>query len=391
MYKNLKVLSFEYDSYRVSFLSKLEDFDKAPYVIKKEKDNLNRALNSFFRSRLIPPMRYNYKEILKATGSKNSFELSFKGHGLSLANPYWFKKEDENLRYEDINFFSNKWDDSFARAILSNNYDALKTYDLNVPDIVTSGWAIKGWLYEDGPKLYKLGMINETSDDCLGEVLASRLACRLLNEGEAVKYELKEINGKYASVSIPFIKEDEELVPLSNILPSSLHDLYLNKLYDKSITKEFFNELKDFEIPNLYEYFVKIQCLKSLCFAFDLHFNNLSVIRNIETNKIRLAPIFDLGGAFGSSKTGHEFLSKIDKGSYIIMYFIFSNLDPDWDYSWYDEKRLVGFENEIKEILSKSEFYTPELIERIIDFYLSQKESLDELASKKSKLRVAHL
>lgn len=385
MYKDLEVLSFEIDfkNHKLKILEKLEHFDKAPYGVDDDNRDINMVLFRFFNSRTIPVQRYNYEEIMKATGCEDGLELSFKGHGLSLSNHYWYKKEGENLKYDDINFFTNKWDDSFARAVLNEDYEALKTCDLNVPDIVTSGWASKGWLYEDGPKLYKLGIVKENYEDCLGEVLASKLAQKILNDGEVVKYELKKVNNQYASVSPSMVGIDEELVPLSVVLPSSLYALFRSRNEDKKYLKEFFSKVSEYGIPELYDYFVKIQCIRSLCFVSDLHFDNLSVIRNLKTGKIRVAPLYDLAGAFGSSKTGREFISNMNTGSYVIIYYLFCGLEPDWDYSWYDPDKLIGFEEEIKEILSKSDFYTEEMLEKIIAVYHQQKNYLDGVANRK--------
>ena len=55
-------------------------------------------------------------------------------------------------------------------------------------------------------------------------------------------------------------------------------------------------------------------------------------------------------------------------------------LESSWDYSWYDSTKLEGFEEEIRNILSKSNFFTPELIDKIIDVYQHQKDALDEIS-----------
>ena len=391
MYQDDEVLSF-----RVTFgkrneievLKKLSHFNKAPYGMKEDtpQEELNTILFRFFNSRAIAPSRWDYDRIIKNTGCKDSFELAFKGHGLSLSNHYWYKKEGESLKYKDINFFTNKWDDSFARAVLSGNYEALKDVDLNVPDIVTTGWAVKGWLYEeDEAKLYKLGIAKDHIEEPLSEVLASRLAKRLFNNSGVVEYELKEVYGKYASASKTMIGIDEELVPLSSIVSVDLYALFRNKDGKRSTTVEFLRRIDECGVPHIHEFFVKVLCLKSLAFVNDLHFDNISVIRNIKTGEIRIAPLYDLGGAFGSSETGKKILSNVNKATYIIIYYIYGYLDPNWDYSWYNPDSLNGFENEIKEILSKSDFYNIELINNIIDVYRHQKQSLDEmaLASKK--------
>ena len=136
-------------------------------------------------------------------------------------------------------------------------------------------------------------------------------------------------------------------------------------------------------MPELYEFFVKLCCIRTICFVSDLHFENISVIKNSKTGKIRVAPLYDLAGAFGTSRHGREMLSNITKSTYFLIYYLFSGLDPTWDYSWYNKDNLIGFEEEIRDILSKSDFYTPELIERVIEVFHQQKASLDELSGGK--------
>ena len=391
MNKDYEVLSFlvtrgEKDS--VSVLEKLEHFDKAPYGMNEDstQEELSRVLFKLLYSKTIAINRSDYEKILEATNSKDNFDLTFKGHGLSLSDHFWFKKENENIKYKDINFFENKWDDSFARAVLNYDYEALKNADLNVPDITTRGWAVKGWLCEqDGPKLYKLGIDSDNIEEALGEVLASRLAKRLFSEGEYLPYELKEINGQYASVSKAMLGIDEELVPLSNFLPFSLYRLFHSEEHSKIKEKQFFEKLLELGYKDLYLFFTKITCLRNLSFVNDFHFDNISMIRNLKTGQMRIAPIYDLGGAFGGSRTGRNFLSNINKASYMIIYFVYGNFDPDLDYSWYNPERLDGFEDEIREVLSKSNFYTPQLIENIIEVFKYQKSSLDEIAKNKKK------
>ena len=385
MYKDYEVLSFEVtcgNRNKIRIIEKLKHFDKAPYEINEadSKGNINVALFNFFASRCIPSQRSDYKKIIKYTNSINAFELSFKGHGLSLSNHYWFKRENEDLKYEDINFFTNKWDDSFARAVLNDKYKDLMNVDLNVPDILTPGWGVKGWICEDdGPKLYKLGINKSHSEEAICEVLASRLANRILSEGEALKYELKKINKQYASVSPLMINIDEELISLSKAIDEKTYLLYRNKNLDKANWEQFLDAIKGSKIPGLYEFFIKLSCFRDLCFVSDLHFGNISFIKNNKTGEIRVAPLYDLGGAFGSTRTGKNLIANPNKATYILIYYLFNDFDPSWDYSWYDKDKLIGFEDEIRDMLSLSEFYSPQLIDSIIEVYHHQKALLDEM------------
>ena len=382
MNKNKEVLSFFvnlHNSIKFEVIERLGSVDLLPYKMKDSSTNeeLSISLMKFFNGRAIANNRYDYEDILKATNSKNSFELVFKGHGLSLIDHFWFKKENESLKYEDINFFTNKWDDTFGRAVLAHDYETLKNASLEVPDLTTAGWACKGWIYDNGPVLYKLGNSKDHYEEPIVEVLASRLANRIFAPGDVLKYELKEMNGKYISTSRVMIGIDEELVPLASILSPSINDIYRNIDLDKKELRRFFNIASQSNIPGLKEFFVKLMCLRSLCFTNDLHFNNISMIRNLKTNEMRLAPLYDLASSFGSSANGRAFLSNLNKGSYLIIYFVYGNLDPSWDYSWYDPDKLIGFEDEIREYLSKSDFYTDTLINNIIDVYKVQKRYLD--------------
>ena len=380
MFQDREVLVFEvdYGKCNIRILQKKEHFDLAPYGVNDPEEG-GLALLRFFNGRAIPSTRVDYEKIMKAFGTKSGFELSFQGHGLSLSNHYWFQREGEHLRYDDISFFRNGWDDSFARAVLSRDYEALGKCDLNVPDIVTPGWGVKGWLSEERPRLYKLGIDEEHPEEAICEVLASRIGRRLLGEKAVLPYELREVHGRFASTSETIVGPGEELIPMSAILPQDLIALYQNKENRKEFSKEFFLSLARSGKKDLYEFFVKVYCLRSICFVSDLHTDNLCAIRNVETGQIRPAPIMDLGGAFGSTKSGRALIENANKGTLILIYFIFSNLDPDWDYSWYDPHCLDGAEEEIEEYLSKSAFYTPEIIRCALDIYHQQKKTLDKM------------
>ena len=168
-------------------------------------------------------------------------------------------------------------------------------------------------------------------------------------------------------------------------LPLEMHQIYPGYNADKRAFMQFLAMLKDGGYLDLYAFFVKLSCLKSLCFVSDLHFGNISVAKNMDTGDIRVAPLYDLGGSFGSSNTAKKFLANPDKSTLLLAYFLYTNLDPEWDYSWYDKDRLIGFEDEIRKVLSKSDFYKPDIIDFVVELYRQQKSALDEMASRSPK------
>ena len=102
----------------------------------------------------------------------------------------------------------------------------------------------------------------------------------------------------------------------------------------------------------------------------------------MKTGAIKIAPIYDLGGSFGSGVTAKQYLENPNKTTLLLLYFLYGDLDPDWDYSWYKKNRLTGFENDIKSVLSLSDFYKPHIIDFIIAIYHQQKSFLDKMSEK---------
>ena len=77
MYKDYEVISFSIElgkRNKLDVTEKLERFDLAPYGMNNDtpQEELNRILFRFFNSRTIPPTRWDYEDILKATNCKNS-------------------------------------------------------------------------------------------------------------------------------------------------------------------------------------------------------------------------------------------------------------------------------------------------------------------------------
>ena len=73
MLKDLEVLSFKvnFKSEEFKIIEKFKHFDKAPFDINKSVEDINFSLYKFFNSRIIPPQREDYEQILKATGCKS--------------------------------------------------------------------------------------------------------------------------------------------------------------------------------------------------------------------------------------------------------------------------------------------------------------------------------
>ena len=104
----------------------------------------NRLFDSWLHGRTIPNDRQNKIQIEKIL--KISVDDAFlKSLGVSLTDCYWFKPEENNLTWQDVNFHDNGFSDTFAKEFLNtlkkiiDNSEFHKDVSYDIPDITTDG------------------------------------------------------------------------------------------------------------------------------------------------------------------------------------------------------------------------------------------------------------
>lgn len=109
MNKNSIVLVVTKDNESKAFCSidEVRDIEYAPfYVYQAYKSNtLLRALNFWFSNRSIPNYRDNKDSIIEKFNLSNIDDLVDKDYALSLSDQYWLKPIDEDVRWDDVNYF----------------------------------------------------------------------------------------------------------------------------------------------------------------------------------------------------------------------------------------------------------------------------------------------
>lgn len=366
MNKNKKVFDFEYNDEEhliVKFERNYPDNEAyAPFGLIKD-DNIDKnQFNKWWKNRQIPASRNGLKELLERNNiyDEDGFDLlDTKAYCLSLSDQYWVKMLDEDILWEDVNFFDNEFSEDVGKLL----FDGLKSsvdLNLNTPDMTSNGNYLKRWkIINNDRYLVKAGgkMINQ---EPFNEVIATKLYERLLNDNEYVKYEIIYDNGRAVSICKDFITTDTELIPAWKI----------NEYYEKK------------EVENKYEHYIR--CLnglhikdanvlvdKMLVCDFilankDRHFNNFGVIRNVETLEFeRVAPIFDNGCSLWFDENdmyvGEFFLTKpFDE-------YEKNQINLVKNFDWFDIDKLDGFVDEVREILSKNNLLSNERIGKIVE------------------------
>ncbi len=294
-------------------------------------------LTSWITDRYIPETRIGLREILAKTGCKDPAELLFQTFGQNLTDQYWFRPEGSDLDWNEINYFHNPY---------------VGNVNEKGPGSGTPGMLPKWWEQRDGKNFLIKGS-GQGEREPFAELLASRLYKRLLEPQDFVAYSIEEYEGKPHSVCENFITEHTQLVPLREVMSCFRRPQY--EPYNYAEYVEVCNELG---VADIERQLAKMIVCDFLTANIDRHDMNLGLIRDSETLQfVGAAPLFDNGrGFYCSAQRESDFGSRpFFHTSHPFSEYPSSQLALVRDYSWFDARKLDGFEDEIVETLSRNE------------------------------------
>ena len=109
--KKITYMKYDEDSNTISHIYEIINIDYSPLSLynayKDKSKNLKKELNNWFRGRGIPSWRKDIERLLERLNISSTNEILNKAYALSLSDQYWIKPENENISWEDINFFNN--------------------------------------------------------------------------------------------------------------------------------------------------------------------------------------------------------------------------------------------------------------------------------------------
>ncbi len=294
MNKNTEILIAEYNPSSKYFdeIVEVKNIDYAPVIISnlhKKGEDILTDLSKWFRGRGIPNHRDNLEMLLARLNVSMPEELLDKSFGLSLSDQYWIKPIDSDIKYSDINFFENDFEDfEFLEATFSNKGKSVSEESLMTPNNTTDGMLKKSWIIEDNKRyLLKGGFRNELLqpfNEVLGTMICERLGF------DHVKYTLDIVKDKVVSKCLCFINVDTEYVPAYQIMSSKPRN------FDVRDYNNYIKSLEDKGIKSPLEKIENMYILDFLILNEDRHLNNFGIIRDVNTLKwLDVCPIFDNG------------------------------------------------------------------------------------------------
>ena len=262
----------------------------APLEYRAYPDHISR----WWTNRQVPIRQGRIEETLKSKGLIGPGEYLLKNLGLSLSDHYWIKPIDSNLKWADVNLFSNDFRDDIISLSPSTESTALS------PNSSLRGELEKSWAIINGKRMLIKGNHGDQSAESINEVAASLLHHRQGYHNFA-RYKLIHIKDKpydYGCCSEAFTSDKIELVSAYALLTSE-PAAGNESSYERLISLAEAGGLDGAEFRKELEYQIITDYLLT---NVDRHMDNIGILRDTDTLKfVSMAPIYDTGKAFGGS------------------------------------------------------------------------------------------
>ena len=193
-------------------------------------------------------------------------------HAVSLNDTYWVRSKDENIKWENISPYRNRFSDIVSNLAFSVSGDMNTVLEYS-----TGGVFPKCWRYSDGDiKLYKGGSSKDSIEPKL-EVIASKVYNIICTE--ATYYDLGIFIDREISICDLFTNEQYGIVTL-------------DRLFDR---QPKYNELLEFMSNyNCSKSFAEMLIADAITLNVDRHLGNIAMKVNNDTGEIlSLSQIYD--------------------------------------------------------------------------------------------------
>ena len=230
--------------------------------------------------------RAHVNKILEMCGGKTKSGFIALTHCLSLTDTLWVKSDHEDVSWDKVNLYENRFDEVISKLSFDGNGLFGIQMSTTSPELTTDGAYDKCWLNEeDGIHLIKTGSdgARNTGLEPYGEVLASQVFEKVCN---SVKYKLRKYDGKVVSDCHLFTNQQFGYKPISLFLKSGVK-------YGLSETMEIYQE---FDCEDAFRRMIVADCITLNC---DRHFGNFGfLVNNQNFERTVLNPCFDFNMAF---------------------------------------------------------------------------------------------
>lgn len=353
MHKDIEVLKLELnDNFSFKKIIKVFDTKHLPFSTEQDIKTSQSLFVEWWNDRSIPITRDEYKNIKTALPNDDSASLVIKAHALSLDDQYWIKKEDEDISYDDVSFFSNKFSNDIGDVIVGHS--SSKKIDYYSPDSTSTGNLKKRWKIIDGEKYLLKAGTKPYQYEIFNEIIASIVMDIL--EIDHIEYKLIIDNEEIYCGSKNFVNYNEDLVTAYQLKNSKKQN------NNVSLYEHLLSIYKSLNIPDYKKKLNQMLLVDYLLANSDRHLNNFGVIRDAKSLEfLRIAPIYDTGSCLGFD-VNDKTLENLDDVNWkpFKTKRIKTQLDLIDDCAWLNFYALLNAYREVDLFLLKNRDYIPD-------------------------------
>jgi hypothetical protein len=285
-------MAFDMDNenYKILNIGEIFDAERLPFYLE-EKNNIvdcGIQLNAWIRGRGLSGSRKDLNEVKKLFNVKDICTLTVNSYGLNLTDHYWLHKTEDSLKWEDVNYFDNDFDELKQ----SGNYDPVidNSVKNQSPNFCVDGSIVKRWVIAGEERVLLKGSRYARMQEPFNEKIASLIMDEL--DIEHVHYNQKRTKNMIPYSECKTMSDTHiEFMNAQWVIhnrPQKMKDLY-NHYIDLCIDK------------NIRDVQNKIDAMIAVDFLIgneDRHRGNFGILRNADTLAwLKAAPIFDNGNS----------------------------------------------------------------------------------------------
>lgn len=280
MHKDIVIMGFDFKEKTVE----IKNSKLMPFYLKNSKDILI-DLREWLVKRTLPLSRKNadfmYMMLGKPRDRSGALEIALEYGALSLFDPYWIKKVDSNINYDDVNLYKKDWDRIFGLIAITGSRNITSLEKLS-PELTLNGSWAKCLIKEDG----EMYLLKASTDEELKDIEAELTVSKLFEELHIphAAYESVEYEEVYCSKTKILTTEDK-------------HWVSADEFIDFSGCGNLFEMGVKFGGDN----FLKMVICDYITGNIDRHYQNWAFEYDDQNEIKGLSPIFDFNFAFAGT------------------------------------------------------------------------------------------
>jgi len=294
MHKNIPVADIELTkrSGSIVAVTKTHNLKHAPLTTTNDQGIDHLKLDDWLAGRSIPASRHNVTRLMSDLGVTAPAALALQSYGLSLSDQYWIKPINQNLMWEDINFFQNDFSDDIGRILLGEKDSRDPDINVKSPDNSSDGVLRKRWTIQNEKRILIKGADtkHQLQQVPFNEVIASQIMAKL--NIKHIPYTQIFMNNNPYSLCEIFTTIDTEYITAWSVLKAFKRNANLSEY------EQILRNCENLGARNIRHKIEEMLVLDYIIANTDRHLGNFGFIRNANTLEYEgFAPIFDSGAS----------------------------------------------------------------------------------------------